>query len=102
MITSTRTRPTTQLLNVFPHCPNTIREFGPWSYKRTARGELPPGDDQFEDRNNDAMDVVKGLVAAELAYDVAPIIVIGGDGRDEQFDLTGLEPVPPFPLQAAL
>jgi PBSX family phage terminase large subunit len=53
-------------LKVFSSCTNTIDEFQAWRYKRTARGELPTGDDQFEDANNHAMDVIKGMVAANL------------------------------------
>jgi hypothetical protein len=50
-------------LQVFRNCENTIREFQSWSYKRTAHGDLPPGADKFEDKDNHAMDVVKGVIA---------------------------------------
>jgi phage terminase large subunit len=49
-------------LYVFSNCDNTIMEFQTWRYKRTATGELPPGDDAFEDKDNHCMDVLKGLV----------------------------------------
>ena len=48
--------------------PNTIAEFQAWSYKRTPKGELPPGEDKFVDAHNHAMDVVKGVVAARPLY----------------------------------
>ena len=51
-----------QLL-VTSNCINTIDEFQSWSYRRTASGDVPAGDDAYEDANNHAMDVVKGLVA---------------------------------------
>jgi PBSX family phage terminase large subunit len=53
-------------LKVFSTCTNTIDEFQAWRYKRTSKGEPPAGDDAFEDANNHAMDVIKGLVAAKL------------------------------------
>lgn len=63
-------------LKVFRTCPNTITEFQSWRYKRTSRGEIPHGDDQYEDANNDAMDVVCGLAAAGLSHDRRPTRVI--------------------------
>lgn len=65
-------------LQVFSTCPNTISEFQSWSYKRTAKGELPPGEDKFEDSNNHAMDVVKGIVATRPEYDDAVSVSIYG------------------------
>jgi hypothetical protein len=44
-------------------------EFQTWSYKRGPGGELPPGDDKFEDRRNDAMDCIKGFVATNPTFD---------------------------------
>jgi hypothetical protein len=54
------------MLQVFSTCENTIAEFQTWRYKRTAKGELPPGDDQYEDANNHALDVICGMVAMNL------------------------------------
>lgn len=48
-------------LIVFSRCVNTIQEFQSWRYKRMANGELPNGDDAFEDRSNHAMDCVRGF-----------------------------------------
>lgn len=50
-------------LMVWSNCPKTIGEFQSWSYKRTADGSIPAGDDAFEDRNNHALDAVLGIVA---------------------------------------
>jgi phage terminase large subunit len=63
MVDAVRSRLRAGTLKVFSTCLNTIDEFQSWSYKRTKSGELPPGDDAFEDRNNHAMDVVRGVVA---------------------------------------
>jgi phage terminase large subunit len=52
-------------LRVMSHCVNTIREFQSWSFKRTTGGEVPAGDDAYEDHDNHAMDVIKGLVATK-------------------------------------
>lgn len=68
-------------LRVFRTCPNTINEFQSWSYKRTAKGEVPHGDDQFEDANNHALDVVLGMVAMNLRYDRQGVRVIDGNRR---------------------
>lgn len=55
-------------LKVCRNCSNTINEFQSWKFKRNARGEQLSGDDQYEDRLNDAMDVVKGICSLpELA-----------------------------------
>lgn len=67
MVEAVRQRLRSDRLKVFSTCINTINEFQSWSYKRTAKGELPAGDDQYEDKDNHAMDVICGLVAAPLA-----------------------------------
>jgi phage terminase large subunit len=54
-------------IKVFRTCENTINEFRSWRYKRTAAGALPSGDDQFEDKNNDCMDALRGGIAAGIA-----------------------------------
>jgi hypothetical protein len=61
-------------LKVFKTCPNTIGEFQSWKYKRNAKGLPLSGDEQYEDRNNDAMDVVKGMCSMPL--------LTGGEGED--------------------
>jgi len=68
MVNAVRQRLNDRKLTVFDTCANTIREFQSWSYKRTAKGELPPGDDAFVDADNHAMDVIKGVVAARPLY----------------------------------
>lgn len=50
-------------LKVFRTCQATIGEFQSWSYARKASGERTDGEDKFEDKENDTMDVVKGVVA---------------------------------------
>ena len=50
-------------LYVMRRCVNTIMEFQTWAFKRTASGELPPGDDAYDQRANHAMDVLVGMVA---------------------------------------
>ena len=49
-------------LKVFSTNHATINEFETWPYKRDLRGELPPGDDRYEDRDNHAMDCIRGVV----------------------------------------
>ena len=78
MVEAVRERLRSDGLKVFATCRNTITEFQSWRYKRTAKGELPAGDDAFEDANNHAMDVVKGLIAANPAMAGMKIIVTGG------------------------
>jgi PBSX family phage terminase large subunit len=53
-------------LKVFATCQNTINEFQSWMWKRKRDGSIKDGQDQPEDRNNDAMDCLKGLVAARI------------------------------------
>ena len=69
-------------LRVFNTCANTINEFQSWSYKRKVSDPTnpPAGDDAFEDANNDAMDVVCGLVAAKIdaATSGAGLTVVSG------------------------
>jgi hypothetical protein len=65
MVEAVRELLRTRKLKVFSTCANTINEFQSWSYKRTAKGEVPDGEDKFEDKNNHAMDVVKGVVGTK-------------------------------------
>lgn len=66
MVDAVRALLSADRLKVFDTCTYTIDEFESWKYKRNAKGEKTGGDDQFEDANNHAMDVVKGLVAAGI------------------------------------
>lgn len=71
--------PAQPMLKVFRTCRNTIGEFQRWSYKRMADGQLPAGDDQFEDRDNHAMDCLCGAAALNLRFNQQGIIVIDPD-----------------------
>jgi hypothetical protein len=55
-------------IKFFSTCVNTIREHQSWSFKRTATGELPAGDDAYEDADNHTCDVVKRIVALNLRF----------------------------------
>ena len=63
-------------LRVFATCTNTITEFQSWSWKRTTKGELPAGEDAFEDRNNHCMDALRGLVATHPSHRMGRIEVL--------------------------
>jgi hypothetical protein len=78
MVEAVRRRLNENSLVVFNTCKHTIMEFQSWSYKRTASGEIPPGDDRFEDRNNDCMDVIKGVVSTNPVFDQQQIEVETG------------------------
>lgn len=45
---------------VFRSCAETIAEHQTWAFKRVRGGELPVGDDQYEDKNNDLIDGILG------------------------------------------
>lgn len=51
---------TTGMFVVFASCANAIMEHQTWSYKRTAAGDVPAGDDAYEDRNNHILDETMG------------------------------------------
>ena len=53
-------------LKVFKTCINTINEMQSWSWKKRADGSRPDGEDVPEDRNNDLMDPLKGMIAAGI------------------------------------
>lgn len=55
-------------LAVFDTCIGIIREFESWKNKQDAKGELLQGDDAYEDRFNDAMDALCGIVADNPKY----------------------------------
>jgi hypothetical protein len=65
-------------LKVFDTCTATIDEFQSWKWQRDAKGEQKAGDDKPEDRNNHAMDCVKGAVsiAGRLRHGLQKIQVI--------------------------
>lgn len=75
MVEAVRKRLIEDKLKVFATCQKTIQEFQSWSYKRTASGEMPPGEDKFEDANNHAMDVVKGVVASNPKHKGAGVTI---------------------------
>lgn len=84
MVEAVRTLLTTKpepMLKVFRSCPNHIMEFQSWRYKRTAAGELPPGDDQFEDKDNHLMDCVRGGIAAGIARVGVSVRAIDGEAE---------------------
>ena len=68
MVNKVRERFQTSMLKFFRTCQNTINEHQSWMYKRTGKGELPPGEDAFEDKDNHTCDVVKGVIAMNLKF----------------------------------
>lgn len=73
-------------LKVFRTCPHTIQEFQSWSFKRDTKGIQLAGDDQYEDRNNDAMDVIAGMLASSLEG-IQPKHLAGSDIRPPGVEL---------------
>ncbi len=66
-------------LKVFSTCSSTIDEFETWSFSRNTRGEIKDGDDQYEDANNHAMDVIKGVLATgQVVHKSGGIKVVRG------------------------
>ncbi len=61
-------KPARQRLQIFQGCSGVIGEFESWKYKTDAKGEDLQGDEAYEDRNNDAMDAICGIVADEPKY----------------------------------
>ncbi len=64
-------------LQVFSTCTGVIGEFESWKNKTNTRGELVEGDDAYEDRNNDAMDAICGIVASRPKYEEEGITMLG-------------------------
>jgi hypothetical protein len=66
-------------LYVMRRCKNTIMEHQSWAFKKNAKGELPEGDEKYEDANNHLVgDPLVGMVATgQLKY---------GGGRTETVD----------------
>lgn len=58
-------------------CPATQMEFQTWSYFRDQKGNMKGGEDKFEDANNHAMDVVKGVMATGFGRPRGKIVVYG-------------------------
>jgi hypothetical protein len=79
MVNAVRRRLLDGSLKVFPECEHTIDEFESWSYARQVSkpDEAPPGEDKFEDKNNHAMDVIRGIVAANPTFARQMIVVKG-------------------------
>lgn len=65
-------------LQVWQTCQGTITEFLTWSFKRKTDGSIPEGDDAYEDRSNDAMDAIRGIVAARPTFGGPQFSVSGG------------------------
>jgi hypothetical protein len=51
-------------LKIFNTCKMTIWEIENWKWKRNLSGEAPSGDDAFVDRDNDAIDTIRGFYAS--------------------------------------
>lgn len=77
MVQAVREKLINRQLKLFPNCQNTIREFQSWKFKRAPGGDLPPGEDKYEDKENHALDVVKGLIALNLKHERSGIVVVG-------------------------
>lgn len=78
MVENLRRRLIAGRIKVFAHCVKTVGEFQSWSYQRDAHGQPKPGQDKFEDKNNDALDCLKGLASTPI---VLPTGVIDAAGR---------------------
>ena len=77
MVQAVRDRLIATKLKVFSSCVNTIREFQSWSFKRTSRGDIPPGEDKYADTDNHTMDVIKGVVATNPKHEGLRITISG-------------------------
>ena len=62
-VESVRTALLAGQLLFFSDCVGFIGDFQSWQYKRTQGGEIPKGDDAYEDANNDGCDVCMGMIA---------------------------------------
>lgn len=60
-------------LQIFNTCTGVIGEFESWKNAVNTKGELKAGDDAYEDRSNDAMDAVMGIVASNPQFEVSKI-----------------------------
>lgn len=68
MVEAIRTSLRQRKIFVCSNCVGLIENFQTFSYKRSASGELPKGDDAYVDANNDALDALKGAVALKLKH----------------------------------
>lgn len=78
MVEAVRERLANRQLYVCRNCTNTIMEFQTWSYARDQKGAMKGGEDKFEDADNHAMDVVKGVIAAGFGKKATMIRATGG------------------------
>lgn len=83
MVEAVRSRLDDGSFVVFNSCRHTIMGFQSWCYKRTVGGEMMGGKDKFEDRNNDEMDVVKGVIATNPVYEQQQTRVETGHSGEE-------------------
>lgn len=57
---------------IFESCVDTIAEHESWSFKRLRGGEMPTGDDQYQDENNDLIDGILGYEREKIEFPKAP------------------------------
>lgn len=69
MVENFRERLVNKKVKILRRCVNTIGELQSWAFKRNTKGEQLHGDDQYEDANNHAIDVVLGVNAMKLKWD---------------------------------
>lgn len=69
MVENMRERFINNRVKVFRRCKNLRNELTSWAYKRNTKGEQLKGDDQYEDANNHAIDVLLGVNAMNLRWD---------------------------------
>jgi hypothetical protein len=75
-VEAVRKRLIDRTVEIFKPCRWLISEFQSWRYKRNAKGEMLSGDDQFEDKNNNALDCIRGAVAQGLHYEPSRVTLI--------------------------
>lgn len=66
-------------LQVYDTCKGVIGEFESWKNKTNANGELSVGDDAYENRDNDAMDAIRGIVADKPHYEPGTCEILSGE-----------------------
>jgi PBSX family phage terminase large subunit len=69
MVENLRSRFVNNKIKIFKRCKNLRNELTSWAYKRNTKGEQLKGDDQYEDANNHAIDVLLGVNAMNLKWD---------------------------------
>jgi hypothetical protein len=60
-------------LKIFDTCPGIISNFESWMNKVNKDGTIPEGDERYEDRNNDGLDGLMGIVALNPQHSAGPI-----------------------------